>query len=196
MRLLGISATAILLAPMSANALLIDANLYEPCPPIGGIVVACGSETSQNDINDVLDAMFDPDLVDIYTQNVGGAETGSVAGSYTTTFSNTAGDPEDALIEYVGGPIADADYLLVKDGNASPAWWLFNISAWNGTDDLELINFWAAGTPGTDDARGAISHVTLYGGTTTQVPEPMTLSLLGVGLLAFGFTRRRLNRNS
>jgi hypothetical protein len=38
---------------------------------------------------------------------------------------------------------------------------------------------------------GKLSHVTQSGGGTTTVPEPATLSLLGFGLLAAGFLRRR-----
>ena len=77
-------------------------------------------------------------------------------------------------------------YLLVKDGNHEPAWYLFDLMnipsgvGWNGTDTIEVTSFWPNG--------GAISHVSLYG--PTAVPEPMTLILLGFGLLGLAGIRR------
>jgi hypothetical protein len=148
--------------------------------------ILTGDETGQSFINAAIASTIDGS-VELYKQNVGGGESGSLAGSYETTFFNTALDPSDALIEYVGGPYIDTTsgaFLLVKDGNQSPAWYLFDLTAlgWDGTADLDLQDFWLG--------NGAISHVTLYGGAT--VPEPGTLFLLGSGLVGLAFVGRKL----
>jgi hypothetical protein len=141
-----------------------------------------GDQTSQAEINAYLAATYDFD--ELYKQDVGGGESGSLAGSYETTFSNTPTDPADALIEYVDGqPIAEDAFLLVKDGNQTPAWYLFDLSGWDGMEDLVLTGFWPN--------QGAISHVSLYGGTSTTVPEPGTLLLLGSGLVGLALYGRK-----
>jgi hypothetical protein len=158
-----------------------------------GQEVLSGNDTGQSAINVIIfDYMVDGTL-ELYKADVVGEEPpfGSdeadlpLAGNYNTVFGGD--DPNTATITHTGGafvgPIA---YLLVKDGNASPAWYLFNLTAlgWNGTDTLELSGFW-------DGVKGAISHVTLYGTQGTEVPEPGTLALLGLGLVGFGLARRR-----
>jgi len=116
-----------------------------------------------------------------YKAEVGGGESGPLSGSYQTTFLNTALDPSGATIVYTGGNIVANAYLFVKDGNQSPAWYLFDLSGWNGTETLNLSGFWPN--------QGAISHLSLFG--SSQVPEPATLSLLGMGLLGFAAAQRR-----
>lgn len=118
--------------------------------------------------------------------------TGSFAGSYTATFNPALEDPTDALIEYILGSPAigcPSCYLAIKDGNNTPSYYFFDLSAWNGTETLDLRNFWANG-------RGAISHVSIWGvATSTSVPEPGTMGLLGLGLLSIAAVRRRMARS-
>jgi hypothetical protein len=100
----------------------------------------------------------------------------------------TASDPQNALIDYISGPSIsgfDEVYLYVKDGNQDPAFYIFDISTWNGTADLDLQGFW----PGN----GAISHVAIYAGGTTSVPDGgATLVLLGTALAGLGVVRKYL----
>jgi hypothetical protein len=111
-------------------------------------------------------------------------EEGSLAGSYNTIFKNTASDPSGAEINHVfGEPFITDAYLVVKDGNHTPWWYLFDLASWNGTDNLYLSNFWPN--------KGAISYVGLYG--KASVPEPSTVFLLGLGLVGLaGIGRKRL----
>jgi hypothetical protein len=104
---------------------------------------------------------------------------------YTTTFT-PPGDPHSADIVWDdnGFKISNAAYLLVKDGNHDPAWYLFNIAGWNGEDPLELTGFWPNG--------GAISHVGIFGGElTVSTPDGGSVTaLLGGALVALALIRR------
>ena len=111
-------------------------------------------------------------------------ESGSLADSYETTFSNTEFDPANFQIEYIVGPSALCPrcILVVKDGNQDPAQYLFDLGSWNGQDDIVGTGFWPT--------RGAISNVAIYG-ETTSVPEPSSLLLLGSGILSLGIIGRK-----
>jgi hypothetical protein len=160
----------------------------------GGQVLS-GNQTSMSEISDVLDAYFalvGADVGMLYKSDQGGSDSGSTAGWYDTEYFNTSTDPEDALITWNGGSFINSSpvYLLVKDGNASPAWYLFNISGWDGQEDIVVDSFWAgAGAAG----RGAISNVQIYAGTAS-VPDGGSMAmLLGIALLGLAGTRRMLS---
>jgi len=137
------------------------------------------------------------DLSDLYKAEVGTpvTEAGTFAGSYDTTFSNTATDPQDAAISYVGAPSFDSVelYLSVKDGNSTPSLYIFDVSSWDRTSTIDLVGFWPS--------NGAISNIAFWGGTDTlpptpptppvPTPGPATLGLIGLGLFGLGVTRRR-----
>jgi hypothetical protein len=144
-----------------------------------------GTQTSQSQINTAIASILGASI-ELYKENFGdGFDTGSFSSSYSTVFSNPSNDPGNATISYVSGAkILGATHVLVKDGNHSPAWYLYDITGlWDGMASIEAINFWPNG--------GAISHITLYGttgpptGTGPNVPEPGAL-LVWVGLILAG----------
>ena len=152
----------------------------------------CGSDCIEIAVNPVLN----PDVTDLilqYKSDVSGssgvgADSGPRAADYTTTFSNSASDPQDALIDYIGTTAIDCltkvCILEVKDGDHTPGRYFFNITGWDGTDNIVLTSFW----PGS----GAISHVSIHnGGSAASVPEPASLFLFGAGLAGLGIWRRK-----
>jgi hypothetical protein len=147
----------------------------------GTLVCETGTETAESVIRAYIESTYG--VTELYKMNVGSPEEGSFAGSYSTSFGNTPTDPANAWIQFDGAPSISCPtcYLLVKDGNHSPAWYLFNIDSWNGMDDINLEGFWPA--------QGAISHVSIYGG---EVPAPAAMWLFGSGLLGLlGISRRK-----
>ena len=123
-----------------------------------------------------------------------GSDSGTFASSYNTMFSPIS-DPTDATISWVPNSdwiVCPDCYLLVKDGAATPAQYLFDLANWNGQNTISLTGFW-------DGVNGAISNVAIWGARApSTVPEPATLGLLGIGLLGLGLaaTRRRDRNDS
>lgn len=164
--------------------------------PESGLLVATGNETSQDAIDAILagppyNIVFSEN--ELYKADVPKEtddpviESGPFATSYDTVFDNEPTDPEDATITWVVGSdwVTDPWYLLVKDGKQEPAWYLFDLSGWNGQETLSVTDFWTG--------QGGISHVTIYGSPGTPIPEPASLavwSALGV-IFGIGLYRRR-----
>jgi hypothetical protein len=94
-------------------------------------------------------------------------------------------DPEDALIELIPGnnPITCGEcYLVIKDGNSTPALYVFDLSLVGMIDTITLTDFW----PGS----GSISHVEIMGDVAV-IPVPAAVWLFGTALLGFiGISRR------
>lgn len=157
-------------------------------PSTAGVIAGYGYGPSncENQTPNCVETVFSTSgLSLLYKDNVDGGEEGTYASSYTTLFYSTTSDPSNAYLFYDGGSQISCSpcYLAIKDGNSSPGYYFYDLSGWDGTESISLLDFWPQ--------RGAISHISIWGGSTTSVPEPGTLSLLGLGLLATGLTRRR-----
>lgn len=123
-----------------------------------------------------------------YKAEVGGNDGGLVPDSYDTTFVETTSGKKSyldiALVNYLGGTFITGDFILlvVKDGNKEDQA-LWDISDWNGTDNLRIETAW------THD----ISNLTIWtesGGN--NVPDGgATAALLGIAMVGFAAFRRK-----
>lgn len=160
---------------VGASALVID-------PAQCGVTLSCdtGNQNSNSAIVAAVQALY-PGIVEVYKQDVGGGESGASSGDYTTSFFNSALDPSEALVQWDGPGIIDCNdcWLLVKDGNQQPSWYLINLTGWDGQEDLELENFWPA--------NGAISHVSIF---VRPIPIPAGVWLFASALIGLTGLRR------
>ncbi|MEP1216698.1 MAG: PEP-CTERM sorting domain-containing protein [Marinobacter sp.] len=180
--------TAFMMASAASHALILEPgnadydgnNVAGPYGP---------SNCEPDCINDLFGTSFVGNDALLYKNDYdGGVEEGSFTGSYNMSWSLDDGEPSGGTLSWV----VDTDYIVcgecyvaVKDGNIDPRYYFYDISAlWNGQEDLVFSNFWSNGP-------GAISHISIWGASAVEVPEPGTIGLLGLGLLGLAYSRKR-----
>ena len=121
----------------------------------------------------------------LYQATRGSSDRGTYAGSYDTDFYDTDSHPTNALIEYDWGD-SDIDcgycYLVVRRDDHD-GYYFYDLGKWGDWDGREDLDW-----RGTTE----IDRIQIWGGgSKVKVPEPATLSVFGLSLLAIGLVRRR-----
>jgi hypothetical protein len=114
-------------------------------------------------------------------EGAGSGLVGIGTGTFTQT-GNTGTFSLDSSLWDQWGSIAVG--FKFGTGNQPDEWFVFLLNSATSSGTWEFVNVFNRG--------GGLSHVQLYGsGDSTHVPEPGTLGLLGLGLIATTLIRRR-----
>jgi len=166
------------------------------------VAVPCGTDTAKNYmISTGVDACLDSGTgnlsgtpkganPDPFLTGVGTeyelASKSDATNPFNVTFTDSSWSFDDSFWDnYEFGALG----FKYGTGNTPDEWMVYSLTSFSTDGDYEFFGVLAPGE-GED---GRLSHVNLYGSGPVPVPEPMTLGLLGIGLLVMGMiaTRRR-----
>ena len=187
---------------LAGLAVMLGAALHAEATPISlspgpgacgssACLMAFGNENSTSKILPVIESLLTGlgyTSLSERSKNEAGPESGPAKAWYATSYNSAALADNDATITWNGPSfIASATtFALIKDGKSKPAWYLFNISGWNGKDTIEFSGFWPAKS-------GAISHISLY---TAQAPPTVPDGGSVIVLLALAFVGMEVARRT
>ena len=135
--------------------------------------------------------------LDVFGKFEGGAFEDGAAGEATkVTVNQVSGELWE--ISWANLVNWDLRFILVKDGAAAGGqgcstdclYTLFAITEDQFSSGSGSV-FVPSGPAGEDEGARGVSHITLFGTNSAQVAEPMTLALLGAGLLGAMVLGRR-----
>jgi hypothetical protein len=117
------------------------------------VAIDSGRENNTPAILNAISEWVGTDTV-TYKDDQGGSESGSAMQWYSTTYNQDLSGAEIVWDGATGNYITEPSYLLVKGGRQEKAWYLFDISSWDGMATISLSGFWPK--------RGSISHISIF----------------------------------